>query len=86
MELSRDIEDEEGCSGICKSSLFYNGNYLEKGPPKNTCLIPLKNEIFGDKAYNLGCVFVIAGVNALIMFLIHGINYKRPVEEEEKND
>jgi len=44
--------------------------------------MPLKKAIFTGKAYNLGCVFIVAGVNALIMFLIHGINYKRSAEEK----
>jgi len=78
MELLRELEDEKDCSGMCKSSLFYYGLNLDKGIPTKTCLLPLKKEIFGDKAYDLGSVFVLAGVNALIMFLAHGILFWRP--------
>lgn len=78
MELMRELEDEIGCSGMCKSSLFYYGLNIDKGRPTKTCLLPLKEKIFGDKAYDLGSVFVLAGINTLVMFLAHGILYKRP--------
>ena len=79
MELMRELEDEMECSGICKSSLFFYGLNIDKGRPTKTCLVPLKEEIFGDRAYDLGSVFVLAGINSLVMFLIHGILYKRPI-------
>ena len=47
MELLREIEDEMKCSGICKSSIFYYGLKLDKGKPTKTCLLPLKEAIFG---------------------------------------
>jgi len=78
MELMRELEDEAKCSGICKSSLFYYGLNIDKGMPMKTCLLPLKQEIFGDQAYDLGSVFVLAGINALVMFLTHGLLFFRP--------
>lgn len=45
IEFIRELEDENKCSGICKPSLFYYGLNIDKGSPKETCLIHLKNTL-----------------------------------------
>jgi len=65
--------------------MFYYGLDLAYGSPANTCLLPLKEAIFTGQAYNFGFTLVVAGVNALLMFLLHGVNYFRPVEDVQPN-
>jgi len=81
IEFYRELEDELNCSGICKPSLFYYSLELENGPTTQTCLIPLREEIF-KYADTFGVGSIIAGINALIMFLLHFCLHQRPYHEE----
>ena len=39
------IEDRYKCSGLCQKPFFYLTQSIEKGPPKEACLIPLIKDV-----------------------------------------
>ena len=37
------LEDQFDCSGVCQPALFYFTKQLHEGPPKQTCLVKIKD-------------------------------------------
>lgn len=61
--------------------MFYYGLDLDKGPPSQTCLIPLRKQLFRESE-KFGVSLIVAGVIALIMLITHVSLYVRPFDKE----
>lgn len=68
MDFSSFFEGAYSCSGLCQPALFYYSLGLERGRPKNPCLLNLKDEISNNLSY-MGIVSILVGIIMMIIWL-----------------
>lgn len=79
------LENRYNCSGICKVPLFYFSHSIELGPPTQTCLPPLTQElsiIFRDLGLTLLGTSIVLLSMLICMLPICCFNRRKEVDEE----
>jgi hypothetical protein len=72
-KLIVDLEEDWGCSGICRPSLFF---YSITGRPDKTCLSNFVDPVIGG-VKGIGVASTFTGLTALMMFFFHFFLYHR---------
>jgi len=62
-------QQEDGCSGVCRTGLFYYAKPLSDGIPQKTCLSVFKQQIDGNATY-LGIAVLVTGIIGFITWLV----------------
>jgi hypothetical protein len=75
-EFVKGIEKHFECSGMCLPSLFYFGQDITVGVPRNTCLRSLR-KYTRDNSLLVAIFSIVTGVLALISFFLHPFLYGR---------
>jgi hypothetical protein len=81
------FEQKYECSGVCDTSLFFYDLNLSYGPPVDTCLSFMKEEVSGSMAY-LGITSLIIGFICLIIWIAQYVlwcKYEEPKEQHPYN-
>jgi len=77
------FEQKYECSGVCHSSLFFYDLDLNEGPPVETCLKYMKEEVSGDLQY-LGYTSLAVGIICMLIWVVQYILWLKfaPVKED----
>lgn len=83
--MYQEIEDLYDCSGMCRPSLFYFGLSIDKGYPRQTCLMEFKEYLDNNSASYAGATNI-TGLLCLFIWFLHFGFYFRQKEEYEQNN
>jgi len=70
------FEKKWTCSGICSSSMFYYTLPMSDGPPKETCLLHMKDEIQNNLTY-MGMASLLCGLVMIVTWLCQYLLWKK---------
>ena len=68
IDFANYFEEQYGCSGICRSALFYYSLPITSGKPATVCLMYLKEEVQNNLAY-MGVAAIVTGLVMLAAFI-----------------
>jgi small neutral amino acid transporter SnatA (MarC family) len=70
------FEEKWTCSGICSSSMFYYTLPMSAGPPTETCLTYMKDEIQNNLTY-MGMASLLCGIVMIVTWLCQYLLWKK---------
>lgn len=85
LDMYQEIEDTYDCSGMCRPSLFYFGVSIDKGYPRETCLMEFKEYLDNNSAAYAGATNI-TGLLCLFIWFLHFGFYFRQKEEYAQNN